>query len=326
MMNKRNDFQQLVDRDLSKLQWDEGRKRKVLRALDKEGGFVMKKWTVAAALMLCLCLMSGAAYATYILNYSPEATARKTAVAALEEKYGLDAACLGLFFSRTLENERGLWVCYTAGPELPFELAGYYNALVKGGAATVTWSNDDIDPALWQSGDLDAPAWGAPQLKNLLAAAPAVRHLLVEPYMERGSENKQFASYTYSPVALPTVIPTVMPTAAPTQNVEDRQVNWPIDLPTGRVYAAIVSPEEGDISLDEARILAVTAFVDIYGLTVEQQAQAKYNYSNQLVEYEGQRIWVVGMFLNGGDICFTGLVDAQTGLLIDTYIHTGGNG
>ena len=65
----KNDFRQLVDRDLSGLRWDAKRQQKVLRALEPEGGTTMKrKMTMALALAVILMLGAMTAVAIELLS------------------------------------------------------------------------------------------------------------------------------------------------------------------------------------------------------------------------------------------------------------------
>lgn len=65
----KNDFKQLVDRNLSGLHWDERRQARVLRALEPEGGTSMKrKMTMAIALAAILMLGTMTAVAIELLT------------------------------------------------------------------------------------------------------------------------------------------------------------------------------------------------------------------------------------------------------------------
>ncbi len=103
-MNERNPFQQLVDRNLSGLQWNEGRKQKVLHAMEQERRpiYMKKKWTIVA-LALVLCLMTSAAFAATLM-YSSRFNQETKANALLEEKFGITTEMLSMF-SRTSEGE-----------------------------------------------------------------------------------------------------------------------------------------------------------------------------------------------------------------------------
>ncbi len=82
-MNDRNPFQQLVDRNLSGLQWNERRKQKVLHATEQERRPIyMKKKTMIVALALVLCMTTSVALAV--------ATIRETGhlFAQTEQEFG----------------------------------------------------------------------------------------------------------------------------------------------------------------------------------------------------------------------------------------------
>ena len=66
----RNEFQKLVDRELSGLCWNERMRQKTLRSLKKEDKPVKKKMTVGMALTLVMVLVGSLALAAGLM-FSP---------------------------------------------------------------------------------------------------------------------------------------------------------------------------------------------------------------------------------------------------------------
>ncbi len=147
-MNERNPFQQLVDRNLSGLQWNERRKQKVLHAMNGERSktYMKKKLTCIVALALAVCLMTGAAFAMSLV-YSERYSRAARANALLEEKFGVTAELLS-FFTRTSEGDI---FRYTGQPELA-GMAGDY--LVDLGTGEVKWLFDGPTGAGWDAAKL----------------------------------------------------------------------------------------------------------------------------------------------------------------------------
>ncbi len=103
-MNDRNPFQQLVDRNLSGLQWNEWRKVKTLRAIEQERRPVfMKKKMAVIALAIVLCMMTSIAFAATLV-YSHRYTQAARADALLAEKFGITEDMLS-FFARTSHGD-----------------------------------------------------------------------------------------------------------------------------------------------------------------------------------------------------------------------------
>lgn len=174
------DLKQLVDRDLSGLQWDEARQARVLAALEPKGGTTVKrKMTFSIALALVLVMMASAAVAAVVVNYSPAASAKKLATQTMYDTYGFDRNTLGLFHGVVTEDG----VRYCPDSYLPVERIGEYLVTIDGETAKATWSHDDKDVALWQSGDPNAPVWGVKQLAAYLATDPRERGEWLKPYL-----------------------------------------------------------------------------------------------------------------------------------------------
>lgn len=171
---KNHDFQELVDRNLSELVWDERKRRKVLLAVSEEEKPVKrisKTFILATAVAVCLgvtALASG-------LVFSGRVDAARLAERALYEEYGITAEMLD-FFVRT--NEEKNVVRYDGCSPMAYVL-GSYTVTVENGRADASWSWDGED----LSAGFDGRAWGAAQLDEICREA---RHSLdSEAYMRK---------------------------------------------------------------------------------------------------------------------------------------------
>ncbi len=144
-MNERNPLQQLVDRNLSGLQWNERRKQKVLHAMDGERSpnHMKKKLTCIVALAVVVCLMTGAALAVTLV-YSEQYSRAARANALLADEAGITAELLP-FFTRTSQGDI---FRYRGVPELA-GMAGDY--LVDLGTGEVKWLFDGPTGAGWDA-------------------------------------------------------------------------------------------------------------------------------------------------------------------------------
>lgn len=152
-MNERNPLQQLVDRNLSGLQWNEGRKQKVLHAMEQERRPIyMKKKLTMIALALVLCLMTSVAFAAtlmYSSRFSQDAKADKL----LEEKFGITVDMLSMF-SRTSHEKI---YHYKSLPHLAGMPGDYLVDLSTG-------------EAKWLFDGPDGMGWGAEKLAEILTS------------------------------------------------------------------------------------------------------------------------------------------------------------
>ena len=163
-MMKKNEFQAIVDQNLSSLVWDEHRRARVWHAIDKEERPVRKLSTtfILVAAILCLSMTALAAG----LMFSPEYETGKIADQALQKKYGLNAEVLSLFRREIIEHDDGTATVTYSAPEADFPAAqmGSYTVQVERGKAAASWSNDGKDT----SGGLMAEAFGTEQLTMLI--------------------------------------------------------------------------------------------------------------------------------------------------------------
>ena len=147
-MNERNPLQQLVDQNLSALQWDEKRKRNVLSALTEERRPhpMKKKLSSAIALAVILCLLTGVALAATLI-YSNRFTQAAQANALLGEQFGITTEMLSIF-TRTAQGDIYLYESLEDLAGMP----GDYRVNVTTG--DVEWLFDGPEGSGWDAGKL----------------------------------------------------------------------------------------------------------------------------------------------------------------------------
>ena len=136
----KNEFQKLVDHELSGLQWDERTRQRVLHAIPEEEKPVKKKMTVGMVFALVLVLAGSLAVAAGMM-FSPRYDALKLADDALYEAYGISDDLLP-FFGRVLNETDGI-VTYRGMEDLR-SVVGDYTVTLSNGKTTVEWSLDGI--------------------------------------------------------------------------------------------------------------------------------------------------------------------------------------
>lgn len=283
----KNDFRQLVDRNLSGLRWDERRQDRVLRALEREGGTSMKrKMTMALALAAALVMMASVALAVAVINYSPAASAKKLAVQAMCDTYGFDRDTLGLFKVEVKENDQCTHVYFLPNAFLPVERIGEYDVHIVDGKAEVRWTHGGADAAIWQSGDPNAAVWGAKQLAAYLAAGPDERGAWLKPYL-----------------TTVTALPMETPAA---------------------VVVSDMQPKNGELPLAQAQAYADAALADMFGMTEAEVAGLDHDVDARVIEQSGRRIW--SLTYGDSEGMYYVYLDAVTGEILDAGMSTGGNG
>lgn len=198
---KNDEFQRLVDRNLSGLEWDERRRQQVLRAVEKEEK-TMKRFSrtiILVAAILCIILTAFAAERMF----SARMDVVKLAEKALEDTYGVTVSMQGSFFGRSVEEKQdGSTIVTYSGIDFLHEALGEYTVVIQSGKASASWSHDGEDT----QGLFEANAWGAEQLAEML-------RLTVEDG-DLSSFSQQAKAIAELKQALPTVAPTPQPNAA----------------------------------------------------------------------------------------------------------------
>lgn len=299
----KNEFRQLVDRNLSGLHWDEARQARVLRALEPRGGTTMKrKITMSLALGLALVLMASVALAAVVLHYSPAASALTQARNAVIDKYGLTHTTLGLFTHDMylLEGQTVIVFHSDVVDAYGAGLTGEYTVTIPdGGKPIACWTFDYVDEKVYQSGELDAPIWAQAQLEKFLQTKgeEATHTVLVD---DNG------VTYVVTDIGTP---------SAQTELVE-------IDI-------TAVEPREDELSEAAALETARAALMETFALTESELDQANF-FRCELEQYGGYatRTWQINASLekDGHVWNLSVVLDAATGEIIDIDMTTGGNG
>ena len=159
---KNNEFKELVDRDLSGLEWDERKRLRVLHAISEEERPMKKKISFTAILVaaiLCLTVTAVAAGLVFSRKVNDLTLARQE----MEKAYGITPTMLGSYFSEMVEQGSDeTVVTYWNNNEMNAVL-GEYTVTVKDGKATAHWDRDGEDT----SGGFKADTWGIDQLNAI---------------------------------------------------------------------------------------------------------------------------------------------------------------
>lgn len=158
---KNHEFQELVDRNLSELVWDERKRQCVLNAISEEEKPVKKLSTTFILVAAILCLTVSALAAG--IMFSRKVDNAKLADDALFAKYGITSEML-TFFTRTDEENDGYSVVRYEGIG-PFSyVLGTYTVQIKDGKTNASWNREGSET----NGGFDADVWGAEQLSEML--------------------------------------------------------------------------------------------------------------------------------------------------------------
>ena len=158
---KNHEFQELVDRNLSGLVWDEQKRRSVLHAIEEEEKTVKKISTTFILVAVILCLTVSALAAGII--FSKKVDNAKLADDTLYAEYGITSEML-TFFTRTDEERDGYSIVRYDGIS-PFSyVLGTYTVQIKDGKADASWNREGSET----NGGFEADAWGARQLNEML--------------------------------------------------------------------------------------------------------------------------------------------------------------
>ena len=158
---KNNEFQELVDQNLSELVWDERKRQRVLHAISEEEKPMKKISTTFILVAAILCLTVSALAAGII--FSKKVDNAKLADDDLLSKYGITSEML-TFFACTDEEGDGYSIVRYDGIS-PFSyVLGTYTVQIKEGTADASWNRVGSET----SGGFEADAWGAEQLSEML--------------------------------------------------------------------------------------------------------------------------------------------------------------
>ena len=272
---KNNEFQELVDQNLSGLVWDERKRQRVLHALNEEEKPV-KKFSTTFILIAAIVCLSVTALAAGLI-FSPKYDAARVANQAMEDQYGITPDLLSLFWRDVKENEDGTTtVVYSTTNDVgPVSRIGEYTVMVDGPKATVSWSNEGKDT----SGGLSAEAYGPDQL-----------HIISYDYgnaMQQLMELEIIPSPDYSP----------NPRLADGQIddeewTEEDQAEWEqalaeVEEDEKQRLAEIAEAESrGKITVEQASDVGKEAIIQEYTLTKEQADKLEYQPDMIYASYE----------------------------------------
>ena len=243
-------------------------------------------------LILCTLLMLALpALAEDAPAMSGELTLLKTANEALIERYHMTLAALGLFEASVDVCGETAIVTYESSSGIPASLTGTYYVIIAPHGVQPLWTHDgSLVP--WQTGELDSPVWGMPQLLIYLNTSSSERHAAFTPYF-----------------------PAELDTLAAFEAA-------------GGSYHEVTSANSG--AAHSAKALALRAVTALYGLSEEESAAlVSYGGDTRLVRYPDHHgEWAVLVHLPGGpeEICFYITIHAETGLILDAVIASGGVG
>ena len=137
---KNNDFQELVDQNLSGLVWDERKRQSVLFAVSEEEKPVKKISTtfILIAAIVCLSVTALAAGLVLSRNVDDMSVARRE----LEKAYGVTSTMLGSDFGETVEHKDNETIITFWGNEGLRYVLGEYTVTVQNGKVAL-WLSED---------------------------------------------------------------------------------------------------------------------------------------------------------------------------------------
>ena len=274
---KNNDFQELVDRRLSGLVWDERMRRKVLSAVREEERPMKKKVSFTLILAVVILCVGAAAIAEGLL-FSQRYSAARLANQAMEQQYGITADILSLFRRQVEEHGDGtITVTYSIGSEVDFpaDQIGVYTGEVQGDQTKASWSHDGEDT----SGGLMAEAFGPEQL-----------HMLSYDYAGTMRQLTDAGRFHPNPAATP--LPYVKP--------EEGKAVW-TEEDQAEADKALAEEEEADkkrrdeiakaeaagkLTVQAAADLAKEAIVQEYTLTEEQKSKLAFEPDSTYITWQ----------------------------------------
>ncbi len=324
---KNNDFQELVDQNLSGLVWDERKRQSVLYAVSEEEKPVRKISTTFILVAAIVCLSVTALAAGLI--FSPKYDAVRIANKAMEEKYGITEDLLSLFYREVKENENGTATVTFSIPDkvsFPTDRIGEYSVIVDGNKATASWSKDGMST----SGGLSAEAYGSEQL-----------HMLSYDYS--GTMDKLRDMGIIPSPAKNGITPNPRFAGGEIEWTEEDQAEADRALAQAKAddderLAKIAKAEsEGSMTVEQASATAKAAIIQVYKLTEEQEKKLNYEPDSTYITYQDDQplanmlfwLWQKdGDTFTEKDGQYWVTVNLKTGVVEDIIYDTGmaGNG
>ena len=276
---KNHEFQELVDQNLSGLVWDERKCQKVLHAISEEEKPVKKISTTFILVAAILCISVTALAAGLI--FSPRYDAVRIANQTMEEKYGITADLLSLFYREVKENGDGTATVTFSIPDtasFPTDRIGEYSVTVSGNKGTASWSKDGMNT----SGGLSAEAYGTEQLQLLsYDYAGTMWKLRDMGIMPSPTENG--------------VKPNPRLTGGDIEWTEEDQAEADRALAEAKAedderLAKIAKAEsEGSLTMEKASAMGKDAVIQEYRLTEEQTNKLNYEPDSTYISYQNDQ-------------------------------------
>lgn len=222
-----------------------------------------KRMTAILVMCMVLILLAATALAITLGGRSARYRAIDAAREAIMDKYSVTTDMLGILTSE-VTSANDAWVVVFRGEMFNAEAIGDYTAVIRDDEEPiVTWTHDDIDPAVWSSGSLDAPVWGPQQVETALSFHREYYAKMGESEPKK-DENGNIRSWTLE------------------EQAEFDQMLADASEQGMPVSVLRVAPEEGDISEADAIERAKEAIVHKYGVDIESLAQ----YETQISFYK----------------------------------------
>ena len=253
-----------------------------------------KRMTLVFALICALMLATVGALAASSLLKAPKADAVTRARQALETKYGFTPDVLGLFHESAQEKDGGWQVTFRSNGWAHESLTGEYVVTLQGDQATAAWTYDGVDAAA----DGAPVIWGVKELEGFLQEGNDGG-----PYRQQNEQAQQTA-----PIA-----------AGATPAPGEEASVW--------TELTELQPEAQDMTRDEALALAREALQEEYRFSQDALDKADV-VEMALYLRQGQRIWIVDLYLANGSVEWTCdvWIDSLTHEILAVSGYTGGNG
>ena len=279
---KNNEFQELVDQNLSGLVWDERKRQKVLHAVSEEEKPV-KKFSATFILVAAIICISVTALAAGLI-FSPTYDVVRIANQAMEEQYGITPELLSMFCRDVKKNEDGssvvtFWVNEDVGPDP--DRVGTYTITVTGSKAAASWSNEGKDT----SGGLAAEAYGPEQLYTISRDYENAMKWMTE----NNIIHQKSADHTPNPLLAELPPVSAEEDAASYAAYEEQEMQM--------LLAEIEKAEaKGTVTVADAVKTGKEAIIQEYRLTKEQSDKLENQLDMTCISYEGDEPLV--------DLCF----------------------
>ena len=276
---KNHEFRELVDQNLSGLVWDERKRQKVLHAISEEEKPVKKISTTFILVAAILCISVTALAAGLI--FSPRYDAVRIANQTMEEKYGITADLLSLFYREVKENGDGTSTVTFSIPDtasFPTDRIGEYSVTVSGNKGTASWSKDGMNT----SGGLSAEAYGTEQLQLLsYDYAGTMGKLRDMGIMPSPTENgvKSNPRLTSGDIEWTKEDQAEADRALAEAKAEDDE----------RLAKIAKAESEGSLTMEKASAMGKDAVIQEYRLTEEQTNKLNYEPDSTYISYQNDQ-------------------------------------